>query len=205
MASYVDICNLALAHLGDEATVSAISPPDGSVQAAHCARFYVMARNIVLESHPWRFATFRAALQPRTDEPPTAWTYAYALPNLCLRPLRVLAPESTDDNEGEEFKVETAEDGSQILYTNVEEATVVFIKEIVTPAYFSPLFTEAYARLLASFLAGPILKGATGIKVSAEQYKFYDTILKRAQAADASTQKVEVIDARTPSAIAARQ
>lgn len=204
MASYIDICNLSLAHLGDEATVSAISPPDGSVQAAHCARFYIVARNIVLESHPWRFATFREALALRADTPPAAWSYAYALPNLCLRPLRILSPESTDDNKGEEFKVESAEDGSQILYTNVEEATLVFIKEVVTPSYFSPLFVEAYTRLLASFLAGPILKGATGIKAAAEQYKFYDTILKRAAAADASTQKVDVIDSQTPSAIAAR-
>ncbi|MCC7063244.1 MAG: hypothetical protein IT456_10595 [Planctomycetes bacterium] len=204
MASYVDICNLALAHLGDEATVSSISPPDGSAQASHCARFYPIARNIALESHPWRFATFRAALALRADEPPTGWTYAYGLPNLCLRPLRVLSPESTDDNTGEEFKVESAEDGSQILYTKADEAILVFIKEVVSPGFFSPLFIEAYARLLASFLAGPVLKGATGMKVGEAQYKMYDAILNRAKVADAQTQKVEVIENNTPSSIAAR-
>ena len=45
MASDVDVCNLALAHLGDEATVASISPPEGSAQAGHCARFYPMARD----------------------------------------------------------------------------------------------------------------------------------------------------------------
>jgi hypothetical protein len=38
VASSVDIANLALAHLGDEAAVTSFDPPDGSAQAEHCAR-----------------------------------------------------------------------------------------------------------------------------------------------------------------------
>ena len=34
MASVVDLCNLSLARLGDEANVVSIEPPDGSAQAA---------------------------------------------------------------------------------------------------------------------------------------------------------------------------
>ena len=56
MASEVDICNLALGHLGDNATVSSISPPEGSAQAEHCARFYPIARDALLEMHNWNFA-----------------------------------------------------------------------------------------------------------------------------------------------------
>ena len=41
MASEVDICNLALAHLGDAATVSSINPPEGSIQAAMVERPFV--------------------------------------------------------------------------------------------------------------------------------------------------------------------
>ena len=36
MASDVQICNIALAHLGDTATVASINPPEGSAQAEHC-------------------------------------------------------------------------------------------------------------------------------------------------------------------------
>ena len=49
MASEVDICNLALGHLGDNATVASLNPPEGSVQAQHCARFYPIARDALLE------------------------------------------------------------------------------------------------------------------------------------------------------------
>ena len=34
MASDVDVCNLALSHIGDTANVASINPPDGSVQSA---------------------------------------------------------------------------------------------------------------------------------------------------------------------------
>lgn len=51
MASEVDICNLALARLGDNATVASIDPPEGSAQAEHCARFYAIARDSLLEMH----------------------------------------------------------------------------------------------------------------------------------------------------------
>ena len=52
MASVVDICNQALSHLGDSATVASIDPPEGSAQAEHCARFYPAALAALLEMHP---------------------------------------------------------------------------------------------------------------------------------------------------------
>ena len=62
MASETDICNLALARLGDAALVSSISPPDGSAQAGHCAAFYPMVRDYLLERYAWSFSLTRAAL-----------------------------------------------------------------------------------------------------------------------------------------------
>ena len=57
MATEVDICNLALAHLGDDATIASLSPPEGSAQAEKAARFYPIARNTLLEMHTWNFAS----------------------------------------------------------------------------------------------------------------------------------------------------
>ena len=62
MASEVEICNLALSHLGDTATVASSDPPEGSAQAEHCARFYPIARDALLEMQNWKFATRRATL-----------------------------------------------------------------------------------------------------------------------------------------------
>ena len=63
MASAVDICNLALSRIGDIASVQSIDPPEASAQAIHCARFYPVARDSMLERHPWGFATLRKTLK----------------------------------------------------------------------------------------------------------------------------------------------
>ena len=84
MSNEVDICNLALSHLGDVANISSIDPPENSVQAMHCARFYPIARNALLEMANWSFAMRRIALTPLSvtnDQ----WQYVYAKPNLMLR------------------------------------------------------------------------------------------------------------------------
>ena len=62
--SQIAIWNLALGHLGDSATVSA--PTELSRQAELCRQFWPTALSVALESHPWNFATRRAALAPLT-------------------------------------------------------------------------------------------------------------------------------------------
>ena len=62
MASVVQISNMALSHIGSEARVASISPPDGSVEAGYCATFYDMARTELLEPGNWAFSLKRATL-----------------------------------------------------------------------------------------------------------------------------------------------
>lgn len=85
MSTDVDICNLALARLGDPATISSIDPPEGSAQADHCARFYPMARDAVLTAHPWRFAISRKRLAKLAEAPVGTEANYFALPSDCLR------------------------------------------------------------------------------------------------------------------------
>src|ERR1700749_866939 len=86
MASVVNICNLALGGLGEDATVTAISPPDGSQNASYCQQFYPIARDMFLEMHNWRFASKRMPLaQLNTTEIPAEWVYAYAIPSTCIK------------------------------------------------------------------------------------------------------------------------
>jgi hypothetical protein len=205
MASDVDISNLALAHLGDDALVSSISPPDNSVQAMHCQRFYPIARDQLLAAAEWRFATRREALQTIDVDLPDQWKYAYALPNGCLEPKRVLMPGSASDATGEDFLVESLDTGDAVLYTNAGEATLVFVAAITDTTKFSALFTTALARLLASYLAGPIIKGTTGMQVSQAQLKqFAQFDYPMAAAADARAQKRSDYLDFTPSSIEAR-
>lgn len=183
MASEVDICNLALAHLGDTATVSSLAPPEGSAQAEHCARFYPIARNGLLEMHPWNFAMRRSA-PPLLTSDWTEWDYAYALPSNTLNVIAVQASDATDDYSTrygptdtlmastpivmaghyvpQPYTIETLSTGDLILYTDQKDAILRYTVLVTDPTKFSSLFTLALSWHLASMLAGPIIKGETG-------------------------------------------
>lgn len=211
MASVADICNLALSHLGDAAEVATIDPPDGSIQSAHCARFYPIARNALLEMHPWTFATKRVALAAVDNPYEDDWAYAYALPSTCIRPLALLLPGTSErllsletDAGTFPYLVEAAENGSLVLYTNVEGAYLRYIDLVTNTTRFTPLFVVCLSRLLASYLAGPILKGESGAKMAAEQLRRFESEYTRAGVRDANRGKRDTRATFRPSWLAAR-
>lgn len=160
MASEVDIANLALANLGDRATVASLDPPEGSAQAEHCARFYPIARDMLLELHPWSFATRRVTLAQLVDVPPN-WLYAYALPADCIRVYAVTAQESTGD-KGENFAIGLNDVGQRVLYSDTAGAIARYTARITDTTLFSPLFVTTVTWKLSALLAGAILKGDAG-------------------------------------------
>jgi hypothetical protein len=172
MASVVQICNMALSHIGSEARVSSIDPPDGSVEAGYCATFYDMARTEMIEPGNWRFVLKRASLPSVTNLSQT-WAYAYALPSDCLRAIRILRPGSTltvftqdkfqyspNDDDSADFEIE-----GDVLFSNEPDAVLVYVRDMVDTTKFSPSFTSALSYLLASYLAGPIAKGNEGVRL----------------------------------------
>lgn len=94
MATEVDIANLALARLGDRANIASFT--EGSPQSDHCARFYPIARNSLLEMHPWGFATYRETLALMSSNV-TEWAYMYAQPELLVNVLGIYAADAVDD------------------------------------------------------------------------------------------------------------
>jgi hypothetical protein len=211
MPSVVDICNLALANLGDEATVASIDPPEGSAQAEHCARFYPIARDALLEMHAWNFATRRAALALLSDVN-AQWDYVYAFPNSCVKVLAVIEPDAADDfvlgasywtNENTEvsaaygtytpqpYSIETLSTGEKVIVTNVEDAVVRYVASITDSAKFGPLFTVALTWLLASMLAGPLIKGDVGAAEAKRCYQMFSAMMAQAGQSDANQRSIK--------------
>lgn len=215
MSSVVDICNLALSYLGDEATVTAIDPiPDGSAQAALCARFYPISRNSLLEMHSWGFATVRFSMSELSSASvPPQWQHAYAIPSDAINLLAVIdsaagsdysvaiptpfiPPGTINANIGnftpQPFVAETLLDGTQVIFTNQENAMLLYTRLVTDATKFTPLFTEALAWLLASKLAGPILKGATGRDEAKRCVSEFRAVFGRATASDANQRRLNV-------------
>lgn len=207
MASVVDICNLALAHLGDSATVASIDPPEGSAQAEHCARFYPVALQSLLEMHDWAFATRREPLASVAN-PSTTWLYAYAKPSTSVKTLAILASTATSDISDamgftpQDFAEETDNEGNIIILTNQADAVLRHVVYVVDPTKFSPLFTRALGWMLAGELAGPVIKGVAGAQMAETCLKSAMYWFGLASKSDASQGQLK--PTHTPSWIAAR-
>lgn len=212
MASEVTICNVALSHLGDTASVTSISPPEGSAQAEHCARFYPLARDVLLEAHTWKFCTRRDALALLT-ETNDQWLYVYAVPNLMLQAISVIPPDAADDycitttyvdtygapvlpNMGtyapQPFAIETLSTGTQVILTNQEDAVLRYTVSITDTTQFSSAFTMALTWLLASMLAGPIIKGDVGAAEGKRCYQMFQAHLSAAILGDTDQRGVQL-------------
>ena len=182
MATEVDICNLALAHLGDDATIATIKPPEGSAQAEKAARFYPIARDSLLEMHTWNFASKRGALALTTvtlDQ----WEYAYQAPADLMTPVAIISPSAQNDYAtrmsagdtpggitsnyaptivaGQYSPQQFAVEGAYI-YTNQENAVLRYQAYVTDPTLFSPLIINTLSWHLASMLAVPVIKGDQG-------------------------------------------
>ena len=212
MASVVDICNQSLSHLGDSATVASIDPPEGSAQAEHCARFYPMALNALLEMHQWAFATKRTTLAAVAN-PSSTWAYCYALPSNVINLISVLDPNAADDYSAsaqssaaahgnydtrgilggaytpQDFSPEIDDSGNDIILTNQAGAVLRYTALVTDTTKFSPLFIECLGWLLASKLAGPVLKGESGRTAAQACMKVFVYWFGLATDSDASQRK----------------
>lgn len=201
--SDVNICNMALGHLGDAAQITAIAPPDGSAQAAYCSRFYAHARDEALELIAPQFAVKRnAPAALATNDLESIWGYAYPMPNKCLRVLQVLTPEATDLDRGQPFLIEGG-----VIYTNVASAVVRYVEQVDDTTKFTPHFVSALSRLIAHYVAGPLIKGETGVDVAKDQYKIYRAAVNEAAALDRQAGLAPASQSYTdftPGALAAR-
>lgn len=189
MASDIDIVNLALSHIGDDATVSSISPPEGSAQAEHCARFYPLARDTLLEMHQWSFAIKRVLLAQLSNTPTWNWSYAYEQPSDAVNLLALLPSSSASDDDFQEYETETDVNGTDIILTNEPTASLVYSVIMTDTTKFSPLFTQSLVLLLASYIAGPIIKGDTGVTVSRACYADFQAVLAKATASDSNQRR----------------
>lgn len=215
MASTVDIANLALSYLGDTATVSSLNPPDGSAQAQHCARFYPIARTSALELAAWDFATKRAYLAQVNNSWPM-WRFAYAMPSDAMSVLAILPHDALDDYSQracapnfvpwpagyfpppvdaiytpQPYSIEMNSAGQQIILTNVCDAVIRYTFDVSDTTKFSGLFTQALAWLLASMLAGPLLKGDAGAAESKRCLQMFQMIESQAETSDANQRNIK--------------
>ena len=142
----VDICNHALARLGE---VAITSLSEVSTAGRACNLVYELTRDAVLQSHRWNFATGRDILDASATEPVFGWAYAFDLPGDCLQALEV---NGTEIGEGTPWVVE----GNQVLTNEAGQYNLIYTRYTTDTTKFTPLFIDALVLRLAAKLAVPI-------------------------------------------------
>lgn len=134
MTSKVEIANLALQRIGEEAITSL---SDDSDRARAINRIYDSELRAELRSHPWNCALKQASLAALEDEPLFDYDQMFQLPSDCLRIL--------PDSEATDWKVV-----GRKLYTNDSGPIELwYIYEITDPNEMDALLVEAFASRLA--------------------------------------------------------
>ena len=158
------IANMALAELGANRITSFT---DGSKNQGLVVSVYDFAKEHALAAHPWNFAVKRQAAQAALAVAPAwGWDFAYALPADCLRVL-IIGKNGIETDEP--WQREAAQDGSQIIVTNLEAPIdLKYIYNVTNTQTFSPTFVIAFVKTLKWLLARP-LTGKAEIQLQAAQ------------------------------------
>jgi hypothetical protein len=139
--SEVAICNLALAEVGSGAEIVSLDEP---VQAARaCRRRYPYARDAVLRSYDWNFASRRATLPALDGPPPFGYAAAFLLPVDCL------LVRSVYDAGPRGWEIEDR----RILADAPAPLRITYTARVTNPMTFDVLFTDALITRLAADLA----------------------------------------------------
>lgn len=183
MASETEICVLALRRLGQEANLTSLDENCAYVETAKAS--LPIVKDALLERHAWNFATTKVR-PAKLAEKPIGWDAMYAIPSDCLRVLSVFSEEAYSMRT----VLEKASQGyfqdrsvmsmwhtedqwivemygpHRVLETNIEKPVLHYVRRVKETGLFSPTFTDALTWHLAASLAGPIVKGETGLNVS---------------------------------------
>ena len=174
----VEICNLALAHLG-EAPITALDTSTAASRA--CVATYEPVRDEVLRSHRWNFAAKRAALTQGTT-PAFGWGYSYTLPNDCLRVWQV---NGAAEGESKDWVIE----GRAIL-SDADTCTLLYGARVTDVSLWDALFVQALGLRLAMQLS-EIIRGTTGktAELQAQYERVTAPLARRIDANEARRQR----------------
>ena len=161
--SETEICNIALARLGNGLQITALS--ENSKAARFCNLMYATCRDSALRAHPWNFAVRRAVLAQDATAPAFEYSYRYALPSdpYCLKIIR-----TSMESEGypDDYRIE-----GRYLLSNEGTVSIEYIARITDVSQYDAQFTDVLCTLLAAEMCAPLTENASMTKTLWDMYK----------------------------------
>jgi hypothetical protein len=182
MSSELDICNMALSHLGVSVEIQDLAA-ERSKEAQACRRFYEPTRDEVLRDFDWSFARRREALAKVADDPDTYWSFSYRRPAnaLAIRSLPNDAGIRIDTSASRVVFSEGSDATGELIFTDQIDAEVIYTVRETNAEKFPPDFVHALSLLLASKI-GPRVAGGDQFKLADRAFGLYRLAIQKAQA-----------------------
>jgi hypothetical protein len=176
VSSEVELCNLALARIGNDRQLSSLT--EANKPARLCSLHYPITRDAVLAAHPWNEAIRRVDLAAEVGEPPFEYTYRFPLPSDCLKVIR-----TEDESAGfeDDYRIESTANG-RVLLSNSDTVAIEYIARVEDVALYSPVLVDLIAQRLAAELAPAFADSASMAK---NLWDIYAAKLREARSVDA--------------------
>lgn len=149
MISNLDICNMALAQLG-QAPISALE--QNEERARRCRLFYDPVRQEVLRTHNWAFATAEADLALLDAEESKMDGYMYAYPQDCLF-LRKVFTAGNIAHPVSFKELYRKDQQARVIICQAPQARAEYTRDVRDSSVFDPAFVKAFSLALAADLA----------------------------------------------------
>jgi hypothetical protein len=180
MAAKVDICNLALSHLGIGKDLTDVDT-DAGQEALACRRFYSTALEKVLRDYDWPFATVIEALALVEEDPNDEWAFSYRYPSGALKFRRILSGQRNDTRQSRVPYRLISDSQGRLILTDAEQAEGEYTANVTDPALYSPDFVIALSYLLGGFIA-PRLTAGDPYKLGEKSLRMYEYEISKARA-----------------------
>lgn len=155
--SKVDLCNMALSHLGNYGTVSDIDSPETDPEITFSI-WYDISRQTFLKMTMPNFALSRKTVAQKSGTPPYPFAYHYEYPSDCLK---VLGIGSIEDKKND-YSVEGRSIYTDVLYE--DGMPIRYIGDITDVTIMSPEFKVGFSWYLASHVAADITQDMSKVQ-----------------------------------------
>lgn len=189
MASKVEICNLALSHLGVSKEISSLTEKSQEAQA--CSRFYDTCLSATLRDFAWHFATRYADLALVEEDPTSEWKYSYRYPTDCVKVRKIV---SGIRNETEATRLpfmEAQDDSGLLIFTDQQDAQIEYTVLAEDPVRYPPDFTLALSFRLAYYIA-PRVTAGDQFRLGDRAMSAYRLEIANAKLASSSESQVDI-------------
>jgi hypothetical protein len=178
--SEVEICNLALRHLGISNEIGDLET-SAAPEAQACRAFYDTVRDAVLRDFPWPFANRTVELAGQEETPAGDYAYSYVYPSDCVQALRILSGVRSE-TQSTKVKYRIANGvSSTLIHTDDSAPILEYTIREEDPTRYPADFVIALSYRLASYLA-PSVTGGDPFDLGARALQRYAMEISQAQA-----------------------